>query len=373
MSKSLHWICHKIETHSKTTGGRSCTDADFEFRKRCYECFGPYSSKDLQPFYVQNIHPISSDLMQFSLKLKFHQDGLAVANDFEAVGFTAKIYNNLRHRAPGSVVWCDLDWIAAVHGASSQMNDHELPSEAGTYLRPYVEAVRSQFPFSREGRLQPQSIVSQSLMDQCQNNPAEEFDHFRIFDLLSPISAVPSVNLEPEKLRSATGSYDKGNDADVPATYFSLHDSLLSSSATSRDRIETNVSDLIQVLCSLTSRLASESILMKFNYFSLHQRCTRFLCALLTEFESEMKEFSTGRKTKDTHASTMERKLTDVYTFILGQFMNDPKNELSLQEKDVVVRTENIMRRFAEEDGEVEITQLGNMLGEGPLVNFSTI
>ena len=75
----------------------------------------------------------------------------------------------------------------------------------------------------------------------------------------------------------------------------------------------------LDFLFTLTSRLVSESILLNFNYVTMHQRCTRLLQALNAEFADEVEDVN-RKKNSDVH-SKEDPLLLRVFLAIIDNFM----------------------------------------------------
>jgi hypothetical protein len=104
----------------------------------------------------------------------------------------------------------------------------------------------------------------------------------------------------------------------------------------------------IQLLDTLGSSIEHESVLLGFNYFSMHARCTRLLRALYREFEGEMVGM-VGRVDEG------EGELLTVVRFVFMGLVREEREEGERRGRGFLGRVEGVVRMFVQKEGEVEI------------------
>jgi hypothetical protein len=130
----------------------------------------------------------------------------------------------------------------------------------------------------------------------------------------------------------------------------------------------------LDFLSTLTSRLVSESILLNFNYVTMHQRCTRLLQALNAEFADEVEDVN-RKKNSDVH-SKEDPPLLRVFLAIINSFMVEAHKDKGCSRPKGVIpmmrRVEKVTKPFIEEEGDAEIEVVKRVLTDRSGLNFDT-
>jgi hypothetical protein len=296
-------------------------DLDLENRQDTYSQAN-IPMDQVEPHYLQHRHPLLCGLMNFRLELSLHEAGLFIANKWQAIRRTSILDNFLRHELPGSKIWPDMETVCVIHGNSATMFDCGETSTTRDYFSQYVTSTSPSSTLTRiqpmrqksrkstmpkrpritqgESKLIAQSVASEIFMERYRYNPDHELEPILTLEnaeaLLNNLSRTSTSVLNPQTL--PTDSNTENTICRDPPL-FELpkitvrNDSLFATP--SKDYATTHTLSPIALLSILTTRLVSESILLNFNYVTLHQRCTFFERALYDEFGPEMEVYNKER------------------------------------------------------------------------------
>ncbi|KAF4622701.1 hypothetical protein G7Y89_g14326 [Cudoniella acicularis] len=172
-------------------------------------------------------------------------------------------------------------------------------------------------------------------MDRYRNTEGEEGALVAIGNVESLLNSLPTTivpELVPETL--PTSSNAQVTRRDGPALPFNsvnlaigLNSLFASPSSASQECAATQTLIPIVLLSTLTLRLVPESILLNFNYITMHQRCTRFPRALYEELSSGMEAFWEKKDIVDI-PTELDQKFIFVVSFCFGQMLRNPKRRL---------------------------------------------
>jgi len=187
--------------------------------------------------------------------------------------------------------------------------------------------------------------------------------------LLNSLPQAPDNTLHPETLPSSpdnNGSTNKYSYILHGNTSQTINrDSLFSApESVARGYQKDQTLTPLDFLSTLTSRLVSESVLLNFNYISMHQRCTRLLRALRTEFASEVDQLN--RKKGIDSQSKEGQALSRVFVAIVDNFITATRVGNEDREPNGALppmkRLERVMRPFIEVEGDAEIQAVKRVL-----------
>ncbi|KAF4628580.1 hypothetical protein G7Y89_g9573 [Cudoniella acicularis] len=284
-------------------------------------------------------------------------------------------------------VWPDMEALSAIHGPPSNFVDFIQSSNAKDHITEqhnpqglsWKKKVGMEARLVAEaGGLVSQSVVSEIFLNQYRfDRPkVSVFTLVNIKLLLNSFAANTATAFNPE-MPSSVFDYQSTR-RDGPSLPFnkvgleiSLNSFLASSPLVSKEYADTKTLSPIAFLSSLTSRLASESILLNFNYITLHQRCTRLLRALYAEFDAEVQDFLEMKEFTEEPREE-EFKLLKVAEVILKCFFKQEMEEVTDEPSCLLLRAEKILQPFIEEERDAEIEAVKRILDEGSVLNFNS-
>jgi len=121
-------------------------------------------------------------------------------------------------------------------------------------------------------------------------------DRYRYIGSRDPLT-LTRVELLLNSLPSVPASMQLALNTKAPQTV--SQDSLFcSTTSISSGNASSQTLTPVELLSTLTTRLVAESVLLNFDYISMHQRCTCILRSLYVEFSPEIEIYAaeTGRK-----------------------------------------------------------------------------
>ena len=123
--------------------------------------------------------------------------------------------------------------------------------------------------------------------------------------------------------------------------------------AISKDYEKSQALTALAFLSTLAGRLVSASILLNFNYITMHQWCALFIRALYSEFalEAEAPNPETIEElTKDNH------KIKAIFGLFVCELKKEKENA-TIGVASILRRVEKVMRPFIEGDIEIEVVK----------------
>jgi hypothetical protein len=324
--------------------------------------------KGLEPYFYLRRNPLLCGLMVFRSDLTMNEHGLAVANAWGATFACVHLYNAIKHELPDFPSWKDMDAVVAMNG-SEYTYFGRAPTNPTDYLKrwelaagcapskfartngastdqklylhkggprgllqtPKVSQVfHERYCFSADEPVLTLSNVEALLNESAQNqNDPQINDLQRLIGALSPSSCVSTTVAMRQK-------------ADASDLLLSRNYPFLQ-----RQFQKTHALTPLQVLDTLGSSIEHESVFLKYNYFSMHERCTRLLRALYAEFEAECPEPIVER---DAELPLLVRY---IFMFMVAEEQGAAwKNR---KDERVVERVGRIVRKVVEEEGDMEI------------------
>lgn len=304
--------------------------------------------------------------MDFRSHLTLNEYGLATANGWGATVGAAHLYVAVRHELPNFPFWKDMEVLIAMHGVK-HMFIGDYPSSPADYYKRYelatgvsvsnfardnVPRSNSKLAASKQGPrgLQPTSKVSQvfhqrycfandhsvltlenveTLLNESVQNQPQLADLGHLVSLASVSSPSPTSDIL-ERARADT------------------IDILSHSQPLIRRQFDkSHALTPIQTLDILSSSIEHESVLLAFNYFSMHARCTRLLRALYEEFESNIIAMVGSIDEKEGELPLLVR-----YVFMMIQGESEGLVEMGWPR--AVERVGKVMRGFVEGEGDKE-------------------
>ncbi|KAL9064344.1 MAG: hypothetical protein Q9161_008944 [Pseudevernia consocians] len=295
---------------------------------------------ETEPFYMLTRNPLLCGTMQLALTILKYNAGCVIAGAWGSVLYSAHLYNALQKNAILDVAWPDMEVFISVH-TTSRLFAGDLPStleecqkRCNLVMGAAPEYLAKDFFTRKEPKRKGKTVTTRQLAKHIPRSKAGP----RKWQNKTPLFEIFKTRF---MARDGSASWAQAN---IEA----LLDEVIVNDPDKqalKDRWDkTHQLGTTELLDTLKDAMAAEKVGLKYDYFSMHERCLHLLRTLRTQLHDQLVGFF------DYDYIAQENEIADIVSLILSEAAG---KEIMAQKKKKELNGEGLRSLMFEQAGSI--------------------